>query len=114
MNHLSRQGIIALLAAAVTTTSTAERSSSSQCTDGGNYSDVILPGRLMGLCPGIDVVNGFTSPFQYQVDFPGNFPTESRGNSLRVPQITTSDGFWVEGKKTETLTCFNPRDITLM
>ena len=115
MNHLSRQGIIALLAAAVTTTSIAERSSSSQCTDGGNYSnEVPLPGSL-GYCPGIDVVNGFTRPFQYQDDFPGNFPfpTEPRGNSLRVPQIYSSNGFWVEGKKTETLTCFKSKGYNL-
>ena len=62
------------------------------------------------------IVNGVTSPFQYQDDFPGNFPTdnpnyplEPRGNSLRVPQIFTSTGFWVEGKKTETLTCFKSK-----
>ena len=107
MNHLSRQGIIAFLAAVVTTTSMAERSSSSQCTDGGNYSiEVPFPGSL-GYCPGIDVVNGFTRPFQYQDDFPGNYPLDTPGNSF--PRITSTYEFWVDGKKNETLQCFKSK-----
>ena len=128
MSHLSRHGIIAFLAAVVTTTSMAERSSSSQCTDGKSYFDVILspasfpggcgdfgtdPGKSCEptVCPGMDVVMGRTRPFQYQDDFPGNYPTEPRGNSLGVPQITSTYEFWVEGKKDETLQCFKSKGL---
>ena len=130
MNHLSRQaGLIVFLAAAVTTTSMAERPS--ECTDGENYSSKWLPVPvdanypadcdvstcgapacicLPNFCPGIDdVVVGFTNPFQRSDTFPGNFPTEPRGNSLRVPQIGSSTEFWVEGKKNETLQCFKSK-----
>ena len=115
MNHLSCQGIIAFLAAVVTTTSMAERSSSSQaCTDGDNYRDVIVfPGNSTtdGVCPGIDVVLGRTSPFQRQDDFPGNYPLDTPGNSF--PRITSNYEFWVDGKKEETLMCFKSKGLNV-
>ena len=131
MNHLSRQaGLIAFLAAAVTTTSMAERPS--ECTDGENYSTKWLPVAnypvgcgdhvstcgapacicLPNFCPGIDdvVELGILIHFNEVIHLSsGNFPTESRGNSLRVPQIGSSTEFWVEGKKNKTLQCFKSK-----
>ena len=92
----------------------AKQSSSLQCTDGDNYFSVILfPGNstTVGFCPGIDVVLGQTRPFQRQDDVPGNYPSEPRGNSLGVPQITSTYEFWVDGKKNETLQCFKSKGL---
>ena len=56
---------------------------------------------------------GQTRPFQRQDDVPGNYPSEPRGNSLGVPQITSTYEFWVDGKskKNETLQCFKSKGL---
>ena len=67
---------------------------------------------LPNFCPGIDdvVELGILIHFNEVIHLSsGNFPTESRGNSLRVPQIGSSTEFWVEGKKNKTLQCFKSK-----